>query len=424
MTNLVDIINLLRRFIKNKAIRIAVASRIILFITFAVTLVLMAPDQLTKTDLPFVSMFTKWDSAWYQRIAIHGYPFKDAMWDGSPPLQNWAFFPLYPALMRLFASFFWFQPYTNLDQATMISGFIISNICFLLSALFIYKLSNKLFNNTNIAQLSVVFFSFFISSNIFSMVYSESLFIFLTITAFYFLENNKLLFAVPLAVLASFTRSNGFLVFVPFAIAGIQALISNKITIGYKQRIEKGMLETKKALKLFGSSIIIASPYFLWNLLGNFVIPSANIGLISFPIQMWVHDNAPNWGAAPPLITQFQYAFNTDGIVFSIYSEQLPGATLALASLIIVFIPLISLIKTKATTLKYWGFYGAMIYVIFTTAWSTSITRYLVVMVPIFWEYAVIANKFRRIGLILISVIFVMFLITSFLLALSSPLYT
>ena len=74
------------------------------------------------------------------------------------------------------------------------------------------------------ALVTIAFYSFWIGSVTLSAVYSESLFMALTLAAFYFLEKGRLYKATFFGFLASFTRSDGFLIFIPFVIYAIQEL--------------------------------------------------------------------------------------------------------------------------------------------------------------------------------------------------------
>ena len=52
----------------------------------------------------YLDMLTNWDGQWYQQIAERGYPSHLPTSDGEVQQNAWAFYPLYPALVRLVMS--------------------------------------------------------------------------------------------------------------------------------------------------------------------------------------------------------------------------------------------------------------------------------------------------------------------------------
>ncbi len=74
----------------------------------------------------------------------------------------------------------------QLTNATVLSGFIMSNIAFFVSVYFFYKLTNKIFSSTKIALASVAFYSFWIAASFYSAIYSEATFMALALGAFYY----------------------------------------------------------------------------------------------------------------------------------------------------------------------------------------------------------------------------------------------
>lgn len=144
---------------------------------------------------PFNSqVFWPWanfDGVHYIRIAESGYIARYVQ----------AFFPLYPLVIRystfLFGNF-------------LLSGLLVSNLFFLLSLYFFYKLI-KLDYNTRIVKSSLLFLVLFPTSFFFGAFYTESLFLFLELTAFYAARNKKWWLAGIIGFLASLTKLIGVL---------------------------------------------------------------------------------------------------------------------------------------------------------------------------------------------------------------------
>ena len=157
---------------------------------------------------PVAGLFARWDSGLYLLIAEDGY---------LDP-KTVAFRPLYPFLLRFFA--FPLDTFTASDNAVALVGFLLSNIFLVIASIYLYKLT-ALFFDKKLAFASTVFLSFLPGSVFFSAVYAESLFMFLMLAAFYYLEKGTLSISVILAVLAGFTRPEGFLLCIPFLARGL-----------------------------------------------------------------------------------------------------------------------------------------------------------------------------------------------------------
>jgi len=133
-------------------------------------------------------VFSLFDNEHYLNIAINGYMYE----------YQYAFFPLTPLLIRYLGKL----------------GFLFLNqICVLLSGYLLYLISDKIFKNDKPCSASVLFFISPIS--IFTcMFYSEALFIFLTILAFYLYKSKKNYFVLGLTLgLSVMTRSFGSMLF-------------------------------------------------------------------------------------------------------------------------------------------------------------------------------------------------------------------
>jgi hypothetical protein len=147
-------------------------------------------------------LWTKWDSPHYLDIARHGYQnVNDARF-------FIVFFPLYPLLIRLFAavlgSYEW-------------AGVVVANGSLLVAGFYLDRLVRLDFSR-NIARTTVVLmlfgpFSFFLGT-----VYSDSLFLALSIMTFFYLRKADWIVAAVFGFLAAMTRNFGILLVVPAVI--------------------------------------------------------------------------------------------------------------------------------------------------------------------------------------------------------------
>ena len=114
-----------------------------------------------------------------------------------------AFFPFYPILVRGF--FFIVKNYE-------LSSLIVSNISYIFSVFYLYKLVRLDFKQKS-ALLSIIYFSVFPTAYFLHAGYTEGLFLALTIASFYYARNSKWMLAGVLGMLASFTRITGIILF-------------------------------------------------------------------------------------------------------------------------------------------------------------------------------------------------------------------
>lgn len=126
--------------------------------------------------------------------------------------QNWytnvgdeanfiVFFPLYPLLLKPF--FFLFNP--------VWAGIILSSFCFILGCLVFYKLVEHYFS-AQIAKRAVFVLSIFPTSYFFNAPYTESLFLLVSASSFYFASKKNYLLSGAFAGLSTLTRPFGILI--------------------------------------------------------------------------------------------------------------------------------------------------------------------------------------------------------------------
>lgn len=137
------------------------------------------------------------DATWFIAIARGGYASKH---------QSTAFFPLYPLLVRLVA--------LPTAQHYLAAGIIVSLVCYAGAMVALYCLVADLWD-TRVAAITVMFISVFPSALVFNAVYSESLFLALTVVCLLCAQRGHWLGAGLAGLLASLTRSTGLLLVPP-----------------------------------------------------------------------------------------------------------------------------------------------------------------------------------------------------------------
>lgn len=153
-------------------------------------------DVLAKLASPFFWQWANFDGVHYIMIAQYGYK---SIFSGITQ----AFFPLYPLLIRYF---------NYLVNNFLFSGLILSNLFFLLSLLVFKRLLQRLKVDS---LCPLLFLLFFPTSFYFGAVYNESLFLFLSLAAFLFIEKKNWFLASLLIGLTSATRVVGIFLIIP-----------------------------------------------------------------------------------------------------------------------------------------------------------------------------------------------------------------
>ena len=120
-----------------------------------------------------VDVWARWDSDWFLRIAEHGYS-----WPSSTP----AFFPLYPLLV---AAFGWV-----LLGHTVLAGVLVSLVAGAAAFGLLYQLALERLGE-EVARRTVLFLAVAPTSLFFGAVYSESLFLLLTVASFVAAERGR-----------------------------------------------------------------------------------------------------------------------------------------------------------------------------------------------------------------------------------------
>lgn len=133
--------------------------------------------------------WAQWDGGHYYQIARDGYIF----------LEDFAFFPLYPWLIKT----------ASLAVGNfLLVGLIISNVAFLAFLMVFWQFVKKKYGKVTALSTLATFITF--PTTFFAVAYySESLFLLLIVTAFYFLNDKKLYLAAIFTSLASITRPTG-----------------------------------------------------------------------------------------------------------------------------------------------------------------------------------------------------------------------
>ena len=162
----------------------------------------------------FTGFLTSWDSLWYERIALHGYPVQLPLEpDGDVAYNPWAFFPLFPLLVRaaMIVTGLGF-PIAAMIVATLFGGAAV----FALHRVILRRFGARA------AWWGSVLFCFGPMSWLLQLGYAESTFLFFLFAALAAMMRRRYILMIPFAVLASFAHPGALALAVAL---GIKALI-------------------------------------------------------------------------------------------------------------------------------------------------------------------------------------------------------
>jgi Gpi18-like mannosyltransferase len=143
------------------------------------------------------SLALRGDSGWYIAVAKKGYekiPFN------TDKVHDWAFFPLYPLLLRLAAA---------LTGGFLLTGMILSNLFLLLALVLLHQTVTAFGHDEATAYRTIFYLAACPTSYFFSLPMTESLFLLLTVGSLWAAKRDSWWLAGAFGALASATRYNG-----------------------------------------------------------------------------------------------------------------------------------------------------------------------------------------------------------------------
>jgi hypothetical protein len=197
-----------------------------------------------------IDVWARWDTEWFVKIAEHGY--------GAAPGAA-AYFPLYPSLMALLGGAF--------GGHYVLAGVVIALVATYISFLLLHGIARDRLGPEG-ARRAVLYLAIFPLSLFLQAVYSESLFLMLTLAAFVLAERRKFGWAGVAAGLALLTRSSAL------------ALVPSLVLLAWPSR--RALAKLVPGLALFA-----VFPLLLWSSLGD---PWA---WLSAQKQMWGRQLSP-----------------------------------------------------------------------------------------------------------------------------------
>jgi Gpi18-like mannosyltransferase len=276
------------------------------------------------------------------------------------------FYPLYPFLVHLV---------NYLVNNYFFSGVIVSNFCLVLGCFYLYKLVRKLYGE-KAAKGSVKFLLIFPFSFFFGIVYTESLFLTLSIMVFYYAAKRDWALTGIIGMLAALTRIQGVLLLLPVLYEYIQA----------SQFKDKILNQGTKATTLY---LLKTAGFFLLIPLGVFIYLLIN-KVSTGDWFMFLEYQKINWGQkmgffAENLKTHLSYALeDKSGARMGIWIPHL----VSFAS-----VTFLTFYSFKVMRLSYTIYMLAYTLLSYSPTWLLSGSRYISALFPIYILIALLSRK-------------------------------
>ena len=325
------------------------------------------------------SPLAQFDAAWYLNIAEHGY--------GAPALpgstgETYAFFPLYPLLVRTLAL-------GGGPGPQLVAAYVLSLACFL-GALALLRRLVALDDGPRVADAAVLLLALSPAAAFFVAPYTESLFLLLSVGAFHAARTDRWAWAGILLAGASATKSGGVVVGLAVALLYL-----------YGPRTGPARSRPPSARRVDLRPRFPARRDALWLLL-------APVGMLAFTVFLevehgeglrWLraqeewnrHLVAPFWGAVQGVVSGVEGLFN----LLTGATEEIRFTT-PLHPIVLLAFLVAGAIGTVGVLRELPAAYGVYVVISLALPLSSpthgeplmSLPRFLVVLFPLFWWMA------------------------------------
>ena len=222
------------------------------------------------TANPFFDLMTQWDSGWYLSIIDGGYHTQRLAGGRSAGSANWAFFPLYPLLVRLVVEA------TGLRQAA--AGVLVSAASLAVAVLFALDYLRRT-RDARTATYGVVLLALGPYSFYSLSLMTEGLFLALVAVGFWCLATGRFLTAGAVGGLLSATRPTGLLFGVAMAVAlWRRAGAFEPVVAGVRRRRWLDVVRGVPAVLTDGRVLALG------------LVP---VGLVAYVLYLWAHVGDP-----------------------------------------------------------------------------------------------------------------------------------
>lgn len=303
-------------------------------------------------------MLNNFDSNFYIGIASKGYEKED--YNTSTGLKRWAFYPLYPLSVSVISKLLG----VSTEYGIFKIGLVVSNLCLFLFFVILFLLIRELGYSFEDWFYLLIFILVFPTSYFLNIFYSESMFLFLSATSLLLVLKRKYFYSSLLILLSSVTRNVGILLFIPLFI-----MIISDANIGLFRKMWKSFIYG--FISILGVLIFFS---YLSVITGDF--------LASVKIQS-------HWGRGDVESSFFPFKslfLSFDNVSFSNTSSMIGEIDLIFSLVgIIAMFYFLSHIGKNVNKLALGVYFLTYLAFVTSTSLNTSIIRYLMSVVPLYF---------------------------------------
>ena len=368
----------------------------------------LAGNALYKEPFSLAAWAGSWDGAWYKSIAEGGY------YQGVIDHQvNVAFFPLLPALTWL------------VSKVTLLpvvwAGIAVTTVSFAAALVVLWHFVSKFFT-PQVAKWTLLLVAFNPFSLYFGMFYTESLFLLLAVSAFWFVYHKQWWLAAFFAGLATATRSVGIAVAVAVLVGWIVEWFAKpkakktwypKPYTGQTSQAQNILrsAQDRAALKV-GERQRARSGWFVWLPQTLILALVAFSGIIAFSLFLWWHTGDPfAYRTAQQYWPGRGGLSNVGNELWYLWEHRVVNMEYLLTAMwfvagVLAFIGLVLVLRMRQWLLALYSGIALSLPIVFGT--FTSMNRYAQVVFPIFIAAAVLMQKWPawlRVALLVVSII-------------------
>jgi hypothetical protein len=298
-------------------------------------------EESKPADPGYFGVITNWDGQWYDTVARHGYP-RDLPQSGPVPQTAWAFYPLYPSLVRVVMII---TPFGFAVAASVVSLAFAGAAMVLLYRMVLER------GGRFVAAISVLGLCVLPSAPILQTAYTEGLALFLIMLLVWALSRRRYdLVLLPLVALA-LTR--------PIVIAAAPLLVGHAV-------LRWRSSSTRQRWQLGG--LVVASGALMW-------LWPAVAGLVTGRADAYLATQKA-WGNQLSLQHSYLGWFFGGGSLGARHEDAVTALFLLLVLLVTVIVPAA---RVWPVELRLWAL-GYALYLMFALRPTSSIERYLLLV--------------------------------------------
>ncbi len=316
------------------------------------------PEEITNrkdvTDNIFLNPWAQYDARIYLDIAQNGY--RDDMTIGVAG-TNYHFYPLYPLLIYLLGF-----------MTLPLAAFLVSNLASLGAVILLYLIVRDEFDKKT-AKRSVIYLLLFPTAYYFTAMYTEAVFLFVSLATFYFAKKENWLLTGMFGFLTAITRPTGGILFFP---------------ILYMYLRSKKFSYKKLNLKVLRPDVL----YML-------LIP---IGFFAFMFYHWIAVGNPFAQFESFKLWPTEFGFPWEGYSFAVSSiftdHTLINVSYHVFNLFLSVVLVVGIyFSWKYLKKEYVMYYVLGLIPIFASTTLFGLPRYSLVLFPLFMTFSVFSQK-------------------------------